>query len=141
MAPWKRTIYAAYVAQVFSIMGFSCVLPFLPLYIRELGITDEADLARWAGIIGSCAAVSMAIFAPIWGSLADRFGRKLMVLRAMFAGTLVLTAMSLTQTVHQLMICRILQGVFTGTITANTALVASVAESSSAHGSDRAMRS
>jgi len=127
MSPWRKTVYAAYVAQVFSIMGFSCVLPFIPLYIKELGIQGEDAVARWAGIVTACAALSLAIFSPIWGHFADRFGKKLMVLRSMLGGTMVLTLMSFTRTVQELAICRALQGMLTGTITANTALVASVA--------------
>lgn len=127
MSPWRKTLYAAYMAQVFSIIGFSCVLPFLPLYIRELGVEGEDAVARWSGIVTATAAVTLAIFSPIWGYFADRFGRKLMVLRSMIGGTVVLTLMSFTRTVQQLVVCRALQGIFTGTITANTTLVASVA--------------
>ena len=67
----------------------------------------------------------MAIFAPIWGSVADRYGRKLMVQRAMFGGAVVLTAMGFVQNVWQLAILRAIQGMLTGTVPAATTLVAS----------------
>ena len=70
-------------------------------------------------------AVTMAIFAPIWGSLADRYGRKLMVQRAMFGGAVVLAAMGFVQNVQQLVILRAIQGMLTGTVPAATTLVAS----------------
>lgn len=125
MPPWKRTLWAAWTAQVLSITGFCTVLPFLPLYIRDLGVTDEAAVSRWSGIVTASAALTMAAFAPVWGVLADRYGRKPMVLRSMYGGALSLTLMALVSNVHQLALCRLLQGALTGTVTASLALVAS----------------
>lgn len=128
MLPWKKTVYAAFAAQVLSIIGFACVLPFLPLYIKsELGVTDPGEVERWAGIVGGAAGITLGIFGPIWGLVADRYGRKPMVLRSMIGGAVILTLMSFTQNVQQLVICRLLQGIVTGTVTASVALVASVA--------------
>ena len=127
MAPWKKTFYAAMVAQICSIMGFMFIIPFLPFYIRELGVTGESAVAKWSGIVGGAAAVTLIIFAPIWGSIADRYGRRLMVMRAMFGATIVLACMGLAQNVTHLLAARLLQGALTGTVTASTALVASVA--------------
>ena len=123
---WKRTFYAAWVGQVCSIMGFSFVLPFLPLYIRELGVTNEGEIVHWAGIAGFAAGITMALFAPVWGYLADRYGRKPMVLRAMFGGAIVLFLMAFCRNVSDLIILRLMQGVLTGTVTAYLALVSSV---------------
>ena len=127
MSSWKRTLYACWLAQVFSITGFAFVFPFMPLYIRSLGVTERAEVIRWAGIADSATAVTMALFAPVWGSLADRFGRKPMVLRSMIGGAAVLSLMGFCRTVGQLVVCRLLQGVLTGTVTASVALVASAA--------------
>jgi len=126
MVSWKRTFYAAWIAQIFSIAGFSFVFPFMPLYIRELGVQNDADVVHWAGVANAATAVTMALFAPIWGGLADRFGRKAMVLRSMVGGAVALTLMGFCQNVWQLVACRFLQGVLTGTVTASVALVASV---------------
>jgi len=127
MSPWRKTFYASWVAQVFSVTGFTFVLPFLPLYIRSLGIENEADVARWAGIIGAATGASMTVSAPIWGGLADRYGRKIMVLRAMFCGSAILALMGFARGVGDLLVLRLLQGALTGTITASVALVSSVA--------------
>ena len=127
MPPWKKTFYSAFFAQICSIMGFSAIMPFLPFYIQELGVTDERMVRIWSGIAMSAAAIMLAVFSVIWGVLADRYGRKLMVMRSMFAGTVILILMALVQNVHQLVVCRLLQGAFTGTIAASVALVASVA--------------
>jgi len=80
----------------------------------------------WAGLATSLMSVSFAIMAPIWGMLADRHGRKLMVMRATFAGAILMALMGFVTNVQQLVLLRIMQGMFTGTIAAATALVASV---------------
>ena len=126
MTSWKRTLHAALFAQVCSITGFMFVLPFLPRYIRQLGVGD-GSLEWWAGIVGAGPAFTMVVFAPLWGAVADRFGRRLMVMRAMFGGAVVLTLMGFVRSPQELLICRLFQGAVTGTITANVALVASVA--------------
>ena len=126
MAPWRRTFVSAFIAQICSIAGFAFSFPFVPYFVRELGITDEREQSYWAGVVLAAAGVTLCIFQPIWGNLADRYGRKTMVVRAMFGGTLVLVLMSMVQTVQQLVICRLLQGALTGTIAASVALVASI---------------
>ncbi len=103
-------------------------MPFLPFFVSELGV-DESSAAFWAGMVMSGAGLMFALSAPVWGILADRFGRKAMVCRAMAAGTVVLFLMSFAQSVGQLFICSLLQGAFTGTLAASVALVASVVPS------------
>jgi DHA1 family multidrug resistance protein-like MFS transporter len=122
---WKRNLAVIWVAELIAIVGFSVIGPFLPYYIQELGVTEQGQVELWSGIIIAVQAVTMAIFAPIWGSLADRYGRKLMVERAMFGGAVIMSAMALVQNVYQLAALRAIQGVFTGTVAAATTLVAS----------------
>ena len=107
-------------------LGFSFVLPFLPLYLKEIGVTPDSAVVFWSGVLVTSTGISLAIFSPIWGAVADRRGRKLMVLRAMFVGGLIIALMGLAQNVGELLVLRILTGVFTGTIAASTALVASI---------------
>ncbi len=84
------------------------------------------QLAFWSGICLGATGVTLCLSAPVWGVLADSYGRKAMVCRAMFAGTIILLLMSVVRTVGQLVVCRLLQGFFTGTNAASIALVASV---------------
>lgn len=108
-------------------MGFAFVVPFLPFYVRELGVTDERAVLLWAGWgLSTSAGLTMAIFAPLWGILADRYGRKMMVMRSMAGGMVVLALMGLAKNVYQLLALRILQGSLTGTVSASVALVSSV---------------
>lgn len=125
MPQWRRTLYTVWLTQFIAVAGFSFVIPFMPYYIQELGISDVRQVGLWAGLITSAQAVSMALMSPVWGALADRHGRKLMVLRASFAGAVVLSLMGFVTSVQQLLVLRFLQGMLTGTVSATTTLVAS----------------
>jgi len=111
-------------AEFLALMGFAATGPLWAYYIQDLGVSGDA-VARWSGIIISAPAMTMAVFGPIWGMLSDRYGRKLMVMRAMFGGAALLGLMGFAKTVEHLLILRLLQGVFTGTVAAATTLVAS----------------
>lgn len=123
--PWKRNLAVIWVGELLAISGFSLVMPFLPYYVQELGIRDPQQVALWAGMLTSAHAAAMAVASPFWGSLADRYGRKLMVERAMFGGVFALTLMGFAQSAPQLLFLRLLQGFLTGTVVAATTLVAS----------------
>ena len=122
---WQRNLYVIWAAELVAIAGFTVVIPFLPYYVQELGVTDPEQVAIWSGLVFTGHGITMAVLAPIWGSLADRYGRKLMVQRAMFGGAVVLAAMGFVRNVQQLAILRAIQGGLTGTIPAATTLVAS----------------
>jgi len=124
---WRRTLYTLWVTQFIAVAGFSFVTPFIPYYIQELGVSDVRQVGMWAGLVTSAQAISMALIAPVWGSLADRYGRKLMVLRATFGGAVILALMGFVTNVQQLMALRFVQGLFTGTVPATMALVAATA--------------
>jgi len=123
---WKTTFLFAFLAQLISIIGFSFATPFLPFFVGDLGVSDAGAQAFLAGVVMSTGGLTFALFAPVWGMLADRYGRKSMVCRAMFGGALSLLLMSFAQTVPQLAVCRLFQGMFSGTVSASIALVASV---------------
>lgn len=127
MERWKLNLYTIWLTQVISLMSFNFGLPFLSFYIQDMGVTDPSNIKMFVGILTSLTAVSMAIMSPVWGRLADKHGKKLMLLRAIFAGGLVLICIGFATNVYQLMFLRFLQGVFTGSATAASALVASSA--------------
>ncbi len=125
MVDWKRNLTFLWIAQFLSLIGFSFALPFVPFYFQELGVTGRGALRVWTGLFAAGSGIPLAIAAPIWGALADRYGRRPMSLRASLAGAVVLAGMGLARTPGMLMVFRVLQGVFTGTITANLTLVVS----------------
>lgn len=122
--PWQRTLYTIVVAQIVAMLGFTISVPFLPFYIQELGVTDFDQVAFWVGFINSAAPIMMALSAPVWGLLADRHGRKPMLVRAMVAGGLCIGLQAVVATVPQLAVLRVAQGALTGTVAAATTLVA-----------------
>ena len=124
---WQATVRILWITQFATMAAFSCSLPFVPLYILELGTPDPRQAALWAGFVAGGSGISMAIFSPIWGSLADRFGKKLMLERALVGAAITLLLMGLAQSVVQLLIFRVLQGSLSGTTAAVRALAASIA--------------
>jgi DHA1 family multidrug resistance protein-like MFS transporter len=113
-----------FMVQLVSMSGFSLVFPFLPLYVKQLGVSTGGSTEFWSGLVFSAQPLTMMISAPIWGALADRFGRKLMLARATIGGAVLLAAMGFAQNAEQLVLLRALQGLVTGTMSAANALVA-----------------
>ncbi|AKN30587.1 MFS transporter [Clostridium carboxidivorans P7] len=124
MERWKINLYTVWFSQILSIMSFNFGMPFLPFYIQQLGITSPNDVKLYSGILNAAPAVTMAIMSPIWGIISDKYGRKLMLIRAMLFASFIIAGMGLIVNVNQLIILRLLQGIFTGTVTAAIVLVA-----------------
>jgi DHA1 family multidrug resistance protein-like MFS transporter len=122
--PWRRNLYAIAIAQFLAVMGFSLRAPFLPFFIGDLGVTSAQDQALWAGLINAAGAGVMAISAPIWGVVADRRGRRPMLLRAMFASVATVGLMAFAVYPWHLLALRLIEGSLSGTVTAATTLVA-----------------
>lgn len=123
---WQRTLYIMFFAQLMVAVGFSSIFPFLPLYVEHLGSTTGMSIELLAGLVYSTQAFAMMIASPIWGVVADRMGRKLMVERSMYGGALILLLMAFVTSAEQLVLLRTLQGLITGTMAAANALIASV---------------
>lgn len=121
---WKFTLGIVFAAQLFSAVGFSMVFPFLPLYVESLSSRFVLSTEVLAGLVIAVQSITMMIAAPIWGVVADRFGRKKMILRAMIGGGVFMVLMGFVQSAEQLILLRALQGIVTGTVSANNALVA-----------------
>lgn len=120
---WQRTLWVSWIAQILAIIGFSFVYPFLPLYVEHLGVHDSHAVLIWSGVLYAGTTVAMTIFAPLWGAVSDRYGRKVMVVRSMWSGMVIIFLMILVQNPGELLVLRILQGIFTGSVAASQALV------------------
>lgn len=112
-----------WLAQVVSEFAFAFALPFLPLFVLEIGVPDAAAAAVWAGLMAGAFAIAQAFMGPIWGVLADRYGRRLMIQRALFGGFLVTALVSIVQTPEQLLLLRVMQGSLTGVVAAMAVVV------------------
>jgi MFS transporter, DHA1 family, multidrug resistance protein len=119
---WIWNVAVLWLAVLIAIMGMSLVIPFLPLYLKQLHVPDS-ESKLWAGWVGGANFLCAALFAPIWGSVADRYGRKPMALRALVGLAISVGLMGYAQDVYQLFGLRLLQGAFGGFVAAAIALV------------------
>ncbi len=123
---WQRTLYIMFFAQLVSEIGFQSFTPFLPLYMKELGSSTGISVEFMAALVYSAPGLTMMLAAPIWGILADSYGRKTMVERTLFGGAAIVLIMTFARSGEILVGLRAVQGLITGTVAASSAMVASV---------------
>src|SRR5712692_9901795 len=111
---WRRNVWALTLTVFVAFVGFQFFSPFLPLYIRELGVTDPKRIALWAGGLAAVTPAVSGLLGPLFGRLADRFGRKMMLIRSLAGFVVIIAAMGMVTSVEQLLITRVLQGLFAG---------------------------
>ncbi|KRM92952.1 multidrug efflux MFS transporter [Liquorilactobacillus cacaonum] len=121
---WEKNLLVLWFGTFMTGIGFSLVMPFLPLYIDTLGEFSKRQLNLYSGLTYSAMFIVMAFVSPLWGKLADRKGRKLMLLRAAFGMSIVIALMGFVSNVYQLILLRLLQGVFSGYVSNSNALIA-----------------
>ncbi|AKL11491.1 TPA: multidrug efflux MFS transporter MdtG [Kluyvera intermedia] len=121
---WKRNLTVAWVGCFLTGAAFSLVMPFLPLYVELLGVTGHSALNMWSGLVFSITFLFSAIASPFWGGLADRKGRKIMLLRSALGMAIVMALMGLAQTIWQFLVLRALLGLLGGFIPNANALIA-----------------
>jgi DHA1 family multidrug resistance protein-like MFS transporter len=124
---WRRNVYIVFAAQFMVTTGLNCVNPFMPLFVKGLSTLSDTQAAFWGGLAMGASPLAMFLTAPLWGIVADRWGRKPMVLRAMFGGGIILGCVGLAPNTYYVVGMRFMQGVFAGTMAAASALVASLA--------------
>ncbi|TXT50568.1 MAG: MFS transporter DHA1 family multidrug resistance protein [Spirochaetes bacterium] len=129
MKSWEKSFNALWIAELVAIAGFATSNPMLPLYLSELGVKDTVSLNWWNGAINASSSAALAIFAPLWGAIADNYGRKLMLLRAIVGGAIIISLLALATSPWQILVLKILQGCVTGTVAAATVLTASIVPS------------
>ena len=125
MESWKVNIISVWFGCFFTGLAISQILPFLPLYVEQLGVTSHEALSMWSGLTFSVTFLVSAIVSPMWGSLADRKGRKLMLLRASLGMAVAILLQAFATNVWQLFILRAVMGLTSGYIPNAMALVAS----------------
>ena len=114
MISYRKNLFAVTAASFIGFTGFTLVMPFLPLYFQQLGVTDVAEIALWSGLSLGVTPAMTALLAPFWGRLADRFGRKIMVERSLASFVLVMGGMAFVSEAWHVFALRALQGLFAG---------------------------
>ncbi len=126
-AQWEQNLVVLWFGNFMAGVAFSLIMPFMSLYIDTLGNFTTAQLSLWSGVTYSITFLVTALISPWWGKIADRRGRKLMLLRASLGLAIVLGAMGLVQNIYELIGLRLLQGFFSGYIGNSNALIATSA--------------
>lgn len=124
MEKWKRNLIVCWFGTFVTMIGMSQIAPILPIYVKELGVTSIKLVEQISGIAFGLTFVTSAIFSPIWGKLADKYGRKPMLLRASLGMSIVVISMGFAHSIRLLIILRLLQGTISGYSTACTTLIA-----------------
>ena len=123
MTPWARTYWAVWFANLIAAVGMMSFIPFFPSVVEDLGVTDRGSVMLWAGACQGGAPLLAALMGPLWGALGDRFSRKLMVIRSLGALALFVGLMGLARSPLELLLLRMLQGVFSGFLPPSITLV------------------
>ena len=124
MDSWKRNLIIIWICQFVAMIGMSAIVPFLPLFVRELGVTSLEETAYWSGLVFAGPFFISFFLIPIWGNLGDRYGRKIMTVRAVFGLAVAQVLVGVSQNVTQLFLARLVQGLLSGFLPAAMALVA-----------------
>lgn len=124
---WKRNLAVCVFGSFTTLVSLSMLLPFLPLYVRQLGVESTAAVIQWSGVAFGATFLGTAATAPLWGRLADRYGRKAMLVRAAIGMAIVMSLIGVVHSVHQLVALRLIAGLVGGYSSASTVMVGSQA--------------
>lgn len=128
MERWKINLAVLWFGQFLVMSGMTMIIPFISLYLQQdLGVTDPVAVGWWANLIFASNFITSFIFQPLWGGVADKYGRKIMLLRSGFGMSIVMILMGFSTSAWQLLALRILNGVVSGYVPAATALMSATA--------------
>lgn len=123
---WRKNLFVAWIGCFFTGSSISLVMPFIPVYVEQLG-TPKDQIELFSGLAISVTAFAAAIVAPIWGNLADRKGRKMMMIRAAAGMTITMGSLAFVPNAYWLLVMRFFNGILSGYIPNATAMIASQA--------------
>ena len=121
---WRRNLAVCIFGAFTTVLGMTVLVPFLPLYVEELGIRGHAAIVEWSGLIFAASFLASGLAAPLWGRFADRYGRRLILMRAALGMAVCISLAGCAQTIWQLLAIRLLTGLLGGYASGATILVA-----------------
>ncbi|WP_186066708.1 MFS transporter [Burkholderia gladioli] len=120
---WRRNLAVCVFGSFTTLVSLSMLLPFLPLYVEQLGVHSPAGIVQWSGVAFGATFFGTAITAPLWGRLADRYGRKPMLVRAALGMAVVMSLIGIAHSVAQLVTLRLAAGLIGGYASASIVMV------------------
>jgi MFS family permease len=122
-AYWRRNLAVCVFGSFTTLVSLSMLLPFLPLYVEQLGVTSQAAIVQWSGVAFGATFFGTAVTAPVWGWMADRYGRKPMLVRAAVGMAIVMSLIGVAHTVTELVALRLIAGLVGGYASASLVMV------------------
>lgn len=121
---WRRNLIVCLCGSFSTILAMTLMLPFLPIYVEQLGVHDHAAIVEWSGIAYGATFVTAGLVAPLWGHLGDRYGRKPMLVRASLGMAITMSLIGFSTNIWHLVGLRLLAGIAGGYSSGATILVA-----------------
>jgi MFS family permease len=120
---WRRNLFICVFGSFTTLVSLSMLLPFLPLYVQQLGVQSQSAVVQWSGIAFGATFLGTAATAPLWGRLADKYGRKPMLIRAAVGMAVVMSLIGLAHNVTELVLLRLVAGLIGGYASASIVMV------------------
>jgi MFS family permease len=120
---WRRNLFVCVFGSFTTLLSLSMLLPFLPLYVQQLGVSTPSAVVQWSGVAFGATFFGTAITAPLWGRLADRYGRKPMLVRAAVGMAVVMSLIGLAHNLTELVVLRLIAGLIGGYASASIVMV------------------
>ncbi|HEY1997155.1 MFS transporter [Paraburkholderia sp.] len=120
---WRRNLFICVFGSFTTLVSLSMLLPFLPLYVQQLGVTSQAAVVQWSGVAFGATFLGTAVTAPVWGRLADRYGRKPMLVRAAIGMAIVMSLIGMAHNVTELVVLRLMAGLIGGYASASIVMI------------------
>ena len=121
---WFTNLVVCTAGSFTTIVAMTLLLPFLPLYVEEIGVSGHAAIVQWSGVAYGATFFTAALTAPLWGRLGDLYGRKLMLIRASLGMAVAMSLTGMAENIWQLVAVRLLTGLLGGYASGSMILVA-----------------
>ena len=121
---WKRNLIVCVFGSFTTLVSLTLLLPFLPIFVEELGVKQRAAIVEWSGLAFGATFLATGLTAPLWGHLADRFGRRPMLIRAAIGMAAIMPLIGLAHNVYELVLLRLAAGLVGGYSSASMLLIA-----------------